>query len=467
MTMHVTFDSLKTFYNILVQKLKNHRGNWNQNDPTADDYIKNRPFYSEGVKETIIIDTVVNFDDSSSNMGAIGPTVYQAIIEDSSVKSFKIGETYTVIWDGQTYECVAKDISGIGAIGNASLIGYMVSVGYKDTGEPFLIGPERGFGYIIFSTEDGSHTMVVKTITEVVHKLDKKFIDMPDDVVTSEELNDVVDNITNIDNQINNLSRVAFSGNYNELTNRPTIYTDIVRYNSQALSDAQKAQARANIGAFDGDYNNLTNKIASYGEFFDDWIYTTTLSPTKYHDKTREIYFKELGLDSSLFDTLISCDVAKVSFLNNIWYCKASTIEITYVDITDTVKCFGNKFLYSITEEDTGEPFLILPDHDARQLKHKGIYFAKIEADEVITTCPSNANSFMQLAEILIPDSIARVSDIPKIPEASIATEEYVSTAITESLSMFANDTAGQFAVSDGNGGIMWTTVIDGEDGEF
>lgn len=258
MVMHVTFDSLKTFYDILVQKLKNHRGNWNQNDPTADDYIKNRPFYSEGIKEITIIDTIVNFDNSSSGRISNDPIVYQIMIDDYSANSFKIGEAYTVIWDDQTYECVAQDIDGIGAIGNANLIGYMGSVGYEDTGEPFLIGAEQGYGYIVLGIEDGNHTMVVKTTMEIIKKLDKKFIDMPDDIVTDEELNNVVDNIDNqindvvdnIDNQINNLSSVAFSGDYSDLNNKPTIYTDVVRYNSQiTLSERQKQIARNNIDA--------------------------------------------------------------------------------------------------------------------------------------------------------------------------------------------------------------------------
>jgi len=42
---------IRIFYNALLQKLKNHRGNWNQNDPTADDYIKNRPFYTDESKK--------------------------------------------------------------------------------------------------------------------------------------------------------------------------------------------------------------------------------------------------------------------------------------------------------------------------------------------------------------------------------------------------------------------------------
>jgi hypothetical protein len=186
-------------------------------------------------------------------MSSNGPIIYHVIIDDYSANSFKIGETYTVIWDDQTYECVAQDLGGIGVIGNTSFLGYMESAGYEDTGEPFLIGAE-GYGYIVLSTEDGNHTLIIKTITEVIKKLDKKFIDMPDDIVTSEELNDVVNNIDNqindVDNQINNLSSVAFSGDYSDLNNKPTIYTDVVRYNSQlTLGDKQKQIARNNIDA--------------------------------------------------------------------------------------------------------------------------------------------------------------------------------------------------------------------------
>lgn len=45
---------IKTFYNALLQRFKKYRGNWEQNDPTADDYIKNRPFYTEDPKSGIV-----------------------------------------------------------------------------------------------------------------------------------------------------------------------------------------------------------------------------------------------------------------------------------------------------------------------------------------------------------------------------------------------------------------------------
>ena len=54
--MLTTREVIKTFYNALLQRLKKHRGDWNQNDPTADDYIKNRPFYTDETKKVVKLD---------------------------------------------------------------------------------------------------------------------------------------------------------------------------------------------------------------------------------------------------------------------------------------------------------------------------------------------------------------------------------------------------------------------------
>lgn len=48
----------------------------------------------------------------------------------------KKGYTYTVKFDGNTYECVAYEFNGIICIGNAKLVG-----GIGGNNEPFLIGP--------------------------------------------------------------------------------------------------------------------------------------------------------------------------------------------------------------------------------------------------------------------------------------------------------------------------------------
>lgn len=64
-----------------------------------------------------------------------------------------------------------------------------------------------------------------------------------------------------------------FSGNYNDLTNKPTIPTEVVRYVTQTLTEDQKNQARTNIGAgtssFSGAYDDLTgapSDLLTYSE---------------------------------------------------------------------------------------------------------------------------------------------------------------------------------------------------------
>ena len=57
---------------------------------------------------------------------------------------------------------------------------------------------------------------------------------------------------TLIEEYIAELATVANSGDYNDLINKPTIpsaVTDVVKYTAQSLTDAQKTQARQNIGA--------------------------------------------------------------------------------------------------------------------------------------------------------------------------------------------------------------------------
>lgn len=225
--MLTTREIIKTFYNALIQRLKKHRGNWEQNDPTADDYIKNRPFYTDDSKKIIIVpNQQITFSDNN------------AILALSEIIEFVVGQSYEVKWDDKTYSCVAFDSHGIGVIGNQGLFG-----DGTDTGEPFImmISKAEGIG-IAMSFTTGTHTVEV-TSAKIV-KIDKKYL--PDDIIPD-------------------LAPVATSGSYNDLTDTPTIYADIVRYDaSQSLTTAQKNQARNNIGAgtssFSGSYNDLSNK---------------------------------------------------------------------------------------------------------------------------------------------------------------------------------------------------------------
>ena len=217
--MLTTREVIKTFYNALLQRLKKHRGDWNQNDPTADDYIKNRPFYTDENDKT------VNVPEQKITIPSKRPYSAQLILP--KLIEFVVGQTYDVKWDDETYSCAAFDLNGISVIGNRILFDDGTGT---DTGEPLImmISKAEGFGAVVAPKAIGTHTVEVTT-TKVV-TLNRKYI--PD----------------------LGLAPVATSGNYYDLKNAPTVYSDVVRYNAgQSLSRIQKEQARENIGAISSD----------------------------------------------------------------------------------------------------------------------------------------------------------------------------------------------------------------------
>ena len=152
------------------------QADWNQNDATASDYIKNRPFYTgDPVKTVLVEESTVSFTNPSANIyyGAISTTIELAV-----------GETYEVSWDGAVYECVCESVSGLPVIGNKSIIG-----AGADTSEPFVISPladNRGTEIYTLDTS-ASHAISISTFAsaEVVKIPDKYISDTFRDIVTA------------------------------------------------------------------------------------------------------------------------------------------------------------------------------------------------------------------------------------------------------------------------------------------
>ena len=138
---------------------------WNQNDPTAPDYVKNRPFYTGDPVETVLVEeSTVSFQD-------VGGGLY--ISDFPSAFEATSGETYTVFWDGAAYECACVDFRGRLVIGNLSVFG-----SGPDTGEPFVINVYNGVR-ITIATEDtsSSHTISISSTVAQIVKIPAKFID--------------------------------------------------------------------------------------------------------------------------------------------------------------------------------------------------------------------------------------------------------------------------------------------------
>lgn len=136
---------------------------WNQNDDTKPDYVKNRPFYTE-TRETILVEeSTVSFQNNGS--------VYRAGLESTFVPT--VGETYKVYWDGTVYECICTELSGPKTIGNLSIYNEG-----SDTGEPFLIDIIDGIAIEISTLDTSdSHTFSISGVAEPIVKIPSKYID--------------------------------------------------------------------------------------------------------------------------------------------------------------------------------------------------------------------------------------------------------------------------------------------------
>ena len=136
---------------------------WNQNDETAPDYVKNRPFYTGDPVETVLVEeSTVPFAEHNGSYMARFPSTFAPTV----------GETYKVYWDGTAYECTCVSFNDTPTIGNLSIIG-----AGSDTGEPFLMAVKNGVQISIATADtSASHTFSISGFVSEVVKIDPKYI---------------------------------------------------------------------------------------------------------------------------------------------------------------------------------------------------------------------------------------------------------------------------------------------------
>lgn len=135
---------------------------WNQNDNTQPDYVKNRPFYTGDPVETETIpETTVTFSETSGVMLAYWPENFD----------FSVGQTYSISWDGTDYVCSCNLFHNIPVLGNLALS----NMG-TDTGEPFVIAYQQGQWMTLSNDIATEHSICVKTLEENIITLDEKYL---------------------------------------------------------------------------------------------------------------------------------------------------------------------------------------------------------------------------------------------------------------------------------------------------
>ena len=109
------------------------------------------------------IEKVALVENMSVEPGYHTPSTYEVDFE------FTVGETYTVEWNGKTYECTAALMEGTGVIGNLIIMG----IG-DDTGEPFVMYTYGGNLYI--KGEGDTAILSIYGVAEIIHPISSDFL---------------------------------------------------------------------------------------------------------------------------------------------------------------------------------------------------------------------------------------------------------------------------------------------------
>ena len=156
-----------------------------QNDPTQADYVKNRTHWVEREKVEMPVEGTLDDED--------GDGVSESFIISAPI-GLVAGETYTVKWGGTDYEVVAQKVidDGIEII----LMGNGGAMGGEDDGIPFVVvalpagaGASLGFyGQIMCVDGTIAEDFAIYHNSEIVHKIDNKFIDAEWMAVTGKDV---------------------------------------------------------------------------------------------------------------------------------------------------------------------------------------------------------------------------------------------------------------------------------------
>ena len=259
--MLVNTAGLKTVLSAIKEYIRRQIGkikqpDWNQNDETAPDYVKNRPFYTGNPVETVLVEeSTVSFAEDSG--------LYMAQIQSSFEAT--VGETYKVSWDGVAYECTCVSFNGEHAIGNLSI----VSAG-SDTGEPFIIGIRNGVAIqIVTADTSASHTFSISGFVTEVVKIDAKYL--PNTVATKSEVEAAQTTANNAQTAANNAQTTA--------NNAQTAANNAQTTANNAQTTANNAQTTANNAKSEA--LDLAARMFGYTSVVDNAFYKdTTLSIT-------------------------------------------------------------------------------------------------------------------------------------------------------------------------------------------
>lgn len=176
--------------------------------------------------------------------------------DNIDIFNLQADQTYTVTWDDEIYSCIAKDIGDYIFIGNpiyAYLDDWNIP-SIKNTNEPFFIAINKLYDWSGMYLDYGkSHTISISTTETVVHKLDSKYLNLPENLATMDQVEEVrnyADSAYNAVNKKMNAKNPSGSGSFS-MNRKPetTIgnYSHAEGYDTTAISSCSHAEGSSTI----------------------------------------------------------------------------------------------------------------------------------------------------------------------------------------------------------------------------
>lgn len=142
-----------------IESMSHSQADWEQNDSTKMDFIKNRPFYETDPVEAVIAEGTIP-------AGGMLQT-------SASINSLTIGEIYNAVFDGVTYNnLVCEDYDGLPTIMN----------------DVFMFAIQSGKAMAYAANGSTSHTLKVMALLSSIVPLDRKFIAEHIDTMAGEKV---------------------------------------------------------------------------------------------------------------------------------------------------------------------------------------------------------------------------------------------------------------------------------------
>lgn len=151
----------------MIEEVNFVQSDWNQNDTTKPDFIKNRPFFDDGLIEHTICEEQTHefnrgttlYNDTVDGFVYDDNTQYYTT-EKTGIFELELDKEYEVIWNEDRFLCTTFNttVNGVSTIA----LGNGTYAGLQDTQEPFFIGYVASTNTVIFMTSSNSESYNVE-----------------------------------------------------------------------------------------------------------------------------------------------------------------------------------------------------------------------------------------------------------------------------------------------------------------